>query len=239
MAEPEAETQPEAEPESEPVAEPEAEKPIDLGPPLVEGPENLKRLDPTRPVWVDTKNKRVVLVGQVCQREAPLELFVCLNNTKEHEAVLTVDAQALSVHAGLLAVGAEVGNPVSWDPVYTPASGSEIEITVAWKDDKGQHRTARAQDWILDSTSNKAMTNVWVFAGSSFWVDERTGQKYYQAEGGDLICVSNFSSAMLDLPIESSQAEGKWLFHAFTERIPPLGTPVTIVLKPKLTPTGD
>jgi hypothetical protein len=39
---------------------------------------------------------------------------------------------------------------------------------------------------------------------------------------------------MLDLPIESSQSNEALLFRAFTERIPPLGTPVTLLLTPKL-----
>jgi len=58
------------------------------------------------------EKKRVVIVGQICQRQAPLELFVCLANTKEHESIVTVDVPAKSVHAGLLAAGAEVGNTV-------------------------------------------------------------------------------------------------------------------------------
>jgi len=39
---------------------------------------------------------------------------------------------------------------------------------------------------------------------------------------------------MLDLPIESSQANNALMFKAYTERIPPLGTPVTVLLRPKL-----
>jgi hypothetical protein len=73
----------------------------------------------------------------------------------------------------------------------------------------------------------------WIFGGSGFWKDESTGKEYYQAEGGDFICVANFPSAMLDLPIESSESNADLLFQAFTERIPPRGTPVTLILKPK------
>ena len=43
--------------------------------------------------------------------------------------------------------------------------------------------------------TGKAMTYPWVFAGSRFWTDEETGKQYYQAEGGDFICVSNFGTA--------------------------------------------
>jgi hypothetical protein len=40
---------------------------------------------------------------------------------------------------------------------------------------------------------------------------------------------------MLDLPIESSQANEELMFSAFTDRIPPLGTRVRLVLTPKAT----
>ena len=75
------------------------------------------------------------------------------------------------------------------------------------------------------------MTYPWVFAGSRFWTDEETGKQYYQAEGGDFICVSNFGTAALDIPVESSQSNDALEFEAFTERIPPLGTPVRLVLE--------
>ena len=204
--------------------------------PLVENREALKSLSENekQPIWLDTKNSQVVMVGQVCQTDAPLELFACLKNTKEHEAVLSIDVEAIAAHAGLLALGAETGNPVSWDPEYKPASGTQIEVLVRWKDAEGNVKNARAQDWVYDVENEKAMEHPWVFAGSGFWVDEETGRKHYKAEGGDFICVSNFSSAMLDLPIESSQANNALMFKAYTERIPPLGTPVTVLLRPKL-----
>ena len=83
------------------------------------------------------------------------------------------------------------------------------------------------------------MTAKWVFAGSGFWTDERTGKRYYQAEAGDFICVSNFSTAMLDIPVESSQDNAELLFVANTKAIPPLGTPVRLVLTPKLEKKGE
>ncbi len=41
------------------------------------------------------------------------------------------------------------------------------------------------------------------------------------AESGDLICVSNFTTAMLDIPIESSQSNEGLMFEASTGKIPP------------------
>lgn len=210
-------------------------EPWDLGPPLVDHADALKPLDPEKPVWLDMEDKSVVFVGKICQREVPLELFACLRYTKEHEAIVVADVRAFSVHAGLLAIGAEPGGPVQFHPEYVPASGTEIEVTVRWKDADGKVQTARAQDWIQNTETREAMTQPWIFAGSGFWV-EPDGEKRYQAEGGDFICVANFPTAMLDVPVESSQANQMLMFRAFTERIPPLETPVTVILTPKLQP---
>lgn len=201
--------------------------------PLVEQPEQLQRLDPTDPVWFDKQRQRVVMTGQICGREVPLEMFACLRGTKEHESIVVVDAKAYVVHAGLVAAGADPGNPVQFHPEYVPASGPEVEVAVVWEDEKGQRRVARGQDWIRNMETRKAMEYPWVFAGSQFTKDEQTGREFYLADGGDFICVSNFPSAMLDLPIKSSDSNTALLFEAFTERIPPLGTPVTLILTPK------
>jgi len=212
---------------------PEPEAP-DLGPPLVDAPEKLTRLNKTKPLWLDTAGKRVVMVGEVCQTDVPLEVFACLKGTKEHEAVVTVDVLAYEAHAGLLALGAKVGTPVRWHPTYQAATGCEVEVTVSYKDDQGKVKTVRAQDWVLDTSTGKPMAHQWVFAGSRFRDDPLAGTRVYEAEGGEFVCVSNFATAMLDLSIESSQTDTNLLFKAFTERIPPRGTPVTLVLKPKL-----
>lgn len=78
----------------------------------------------------------------------------------------------------------------------------------------------------------KELNAPWVFGGSGFFRDPKTGEKFYQAEGGDLICVANFATAMIDLAINSTAANEDLAYEAFTERIPPVGTPVTIELIP-------
>ncbi len=203
-------------------------------PPKLPEPKGAKRLSPDYDVWIDPKEKAVIVDGQISLREGMLEMFACTRNTKEHESIVSANTKAYLVHAGLLGLGAEPGSTAKFVPEYKPPTGTEIEVSVRWTDERGKEKTARAQDWIKDIQTGKAMTHPFVFAGSSFWTDEETGKKYYQAEGGDFICVSNFGTAMLDIPVESSQANAELAFEAFTERIPPLGAPVRLVLKPKL-----
>lgn len=188
-------------------------------------------------VWVDTKRKWVILEGQVCLREGPpLEMFACLAGTKEHESVVSIETKAYMVHAALLAVGARPGTPVKFDPKYQPATGPLVDIFLYWTDKAGKPQRARAQDWVRNMKTKKAMEHPWVFAGSFFHVDAETGERRYMAEGGELICVSNFSSATLDLPVASSQSAEELLFDAFTERIPTEGTKVRVALMPRLEP---
>ncbi|MEY3205336.1 MAG: hypothetical protein RLZZ21_1667 [Planctomycetota bacterium] len=190
----------------------------------------LKRLSPTEEVWVDVAKKQVVVGGRIAMADGPIEVFACPEKTKEHEAVVATRSSARLIHAALLAIGLEAGSPVSFDPDYVAARGPTVTIRMRWKDAAGTVQESRAQDWIRNAETGKPLAADWVFAGSTFWKDPQDGQEYYQADGGDLVCVSNFPTATLDLPIESSQSNEALLFEAFEGRVPPRGTEVEMIL---------
>lgn len=197
------------------------------GPPR---PAGLKRLAPDADVWIDPAAKAVVVGCSVAIDRGPIEYFACTKGTKEHESVVAARSPASLVHAALLAVGLVPGKPVSFQPEYVPASGPVVRVTMRWRDEDGSVREAAGQDWIRDTRTGGRMREDWVFAGSSFWKDPTDGTEHYQADGGDLICVSNFPTATLDIPVESSQSNDALLFEAFAGRVPPSGTPVDMVL---------
>ncbi len=190
-------------------------------------------------VWIDTKNHQVVVDGQVCLTRGMLEMFAVPKGTKEHESVVSVDTKAQTVHAALLAAGAVPGTTVKYQPKYTAATGPKVDVLVYWTDANGKPQKSRAQDWVRDIKTKKAMDSYWVFGGSGFYTDEETKKQYYLAEAGDLICVSNFPDAMMDLPIESTDSNDALEFEAFTEHIPPRGTKVTLVLAPQIEKKAD
>ena len=74
----------------------------------------------------------------------------------------------------------------------------------------------------------------WVFAGSHLVSNplDPNAPKRYLANDGFVICLSNFEESMLDLPIRSSDLNAERVYEAFTERIPPEGTKVVVVLEP-------
>jgi hypothetical protein len=193
----------------------------------------LKRLAPQEDVWVDVAKKEVVVGCRIAMAEGPIEVFACPEKTKEHEAIVATRSSARIIHAGLLAIGLDPGSPVSFDPVYAAASGPAVAIRMRWKDAAGTPQESRAQDWIRNAETGKSLAADWVFAGSTFWKDPQDGRQYYQADGGDLVCVSNFPTATLDLPLESSQSNEALLFEAFAGRVPPHGTDVEMILSAK------
>jgi hypothetical protein len=250
-------------------------------------------------VLLDHQGKRVLLKTKVALRDGLLEMLCCKKQTKEHEAILSLDAQAYAVHAALVAAGAEPGKPVSFSPEYQAPTGRKLDVHLTWTDDKGKLQRVPAQNWVRHAihryygepleqlpeglaipresnlrydekhkelswygpmskeqrdemlalskdpayrkaieafhrrSQSRRMEADWVFAGSGFFVDQTTGKQLYKAEAGDLICVANFPSATVDVDVESSASgQENLMFEAWTERIPPIGTPVTIELAP-------
>jgi hypothetical protein len=347
-------------------------------------------------VWIDKKNKRLLLDGEVCLQKGPLELLVCPWNGKLHESVVRIHSKPSTVHAGLLAIGGTPGAPVSYeDNEYKAAYGGIVDVILQWKDENGDTQEAHGQDWVrnrdrradrknaqhaeiikraeksaeetnvIDGNEESYWTPVhpafkkrvekeavekertvirpspvgkqieqlmilsdprvlnpdvpepkkyyrtqfspvekdnpdhqeliqlatgkddddirmdgrlrgrweavfpnqkdaiqdnknnivrsspagkqieeliirgqllehdWVFAGSKFALDPETNDEIYIADrSGEVICVSNFPTAMIDLPIESTSENTQLGFEAASENIPPKGTPVRLILVP-------
>jgi len=184
---------------------------------------------------IDGDKRRVLVNTVVCRRVDQLEQFLCKKMTKEHESILSADVDAEKIHTALILAGAEAGSPVKFQPKYTPAHGTTIKVYVQWEE-KGKTMKVPAQQWIRSVKTQKQMAHDWVFAGSQFLpnFNDPKGKPYYAANYGDLICVSNFDDAMMDLPVASSDKAESLDFEAFTERIPPLETPVLLILEPVL-----
>jgi hypothetical protein len=184
--------------------------------------------------------RRLLFAAEVCLREGPLEVFVCKKRTKEHEAILRIDADARFLHAGLIAVGGRPGTPVQFvnpktmQPEYRPATGSKVEVGLSYRKD-GKVHTHPAREWVRDVRTRKPMAHGWVFAGSRFMeIPDRPDEPpYYMANAGDVIGISNSFDAMLDIPVEVSRDDASLAFEANTDRIPPLLSKVWVTLEVK------
>jgi hypothetical protein len=189
---------------------------------------------------VQGKKRRVVVKSTVCLREGVLEGLLCRKQTKEHEYILSADVDARMVHATLVAAGAKPGSPVKFQPRYVPAAGTVIKITLQYEKD-GKRVSVPAHQWIRDGKTKKDLEQDWVFGGSQFITDpdEKDKPPIYLANHGDMICLCNMESAMLDLPVRSPKTLDDRFFSAMTERIPPVGTAVDVILEPVVVEKKD
>lgn len=109
---------------------------------------------------------------------------------------------------------------------FAKMSEAEKKTLLALSDDKAYRKAIES---IFERSQTKPMQADFVFAGSHTYVDPMTKERFFTAEGGDLICVANFPSALVDVAERSTaDGEGNLLYEAWTERVPPLGTKVTL-----------
>ncbi len=186
-------------------------------------------------IWINHTDKQVMVRGRICLQEGALEMFACPGRSKAHESVIAVEAKSSEIHQCFLALGVNPGKPVQWDPDYTPVQGPSVKILVRWQQGDDYHEV-NARQMVKISGTNKTLEKDWVFGGSQIYVDNVSGEKIYYADSGEMVCLSNFSTAMLDVPMQSSDAADGLLFEANQENIPPPNTQVYMIFAPDTTP---
>jgi hypothetical protein len=221
--------------ESENPTEPQTVSAVDKDQQSIEIGDDWKRLGKNQ-IWINETSKQVMVRGSVCLTEGALEMFACPLQTKEHESIVAVEAKSSEIHACLVALGFEPGSPVRWQPDYAIARGPKIKIEVKWKTDgpKGQEKSVDAKTMVRKSGTEQTMKTDWVFGGSEIFIDRVDGRKIYYADSGEMICLSNFPTAMMDVPIKSSDSAQGLLFEANTEAIPPKETQVYLIMTPRM-----
>jgi len=211
--------------------EPKTEPVVDKEQQSIEIAEGWIRLGKNQ-IWINETTKQVMVRGSICLREGQLEMFACPLHTKEHESIIAVEAESLEIHRSVVALGFDPGSPVQWRPKYKPASGPSIKIDVRWKQD-GKEKTVDAKSMVRKAGTEETMDTDWVFGGSEIFVDRVDGSQIYYANSGEMICLSNFPTAMMDVPIKSSDSAEGLLFQANTDVIPERDTQVYLIMTPR------
>ncbi len=196
-------------------------------------------------LWLENlgERRRVLVEAKVCLREGQfgLECLLCRKHTKEHESILSTEVNAKDIHSALLAAGAKEGSPVQFtdkegNPLKEPVlpSGTRIKVRLQYESE-GKLVTVPAQQWVRDAKTKRDMKHEWVFAGSVLWPNPEEGKpRIYAANtDGAYICITDVPTAMLALPISSSNNPENREFQPHTERIPALDTKVTVILEPQ------
>lgn len=203
---------------------------------------------PGQPVvtWVNrTKGiqRRAVLDLEVVLNRGFLEHLISRSEAgKDHESILSSNFDAEILHTALLGAGLQPGKPAKFlndkrELDYKPATGDPIRIYLEYNLAPEKTELVPAQTWVVGAKDGKILNTDWVYAGS-FKGKSVNGEgveyTYFGANDGRVVCLTNFSTSLLDLPFESvnSDPNGDSLgYKANTEAIPERGTKVRAIFE--------
>lgn len=176
-------------------------------------------------IIIDKRKGEIRVPGKVNMQEGLVELLACGKWGKLHESVLVIDVQPYYLQLALLLLGLEPGNkPLAYqgDP-HTPV-GDHVDIFVEWKNN-GKIVKKRGEELVFNRVTGKPMKKTyWVFTGSLI----QNGIFLAQVEQS-LVTTFHDPATIIDNPLPAGGDDT--LYYANKKVVPPVGTPVTMVIK--------
>lgn len=189
------------------------------------------------------QERRVILEVEVAAVRGYLEHLISRSEAgKDHESILSSSFDAEILKAALVGAGLQPGKPARFinenrEQDFKPATGDVVKIYLEYTDADGKLVAVPAQTWVKRAKDLKPMDVDWVFAGSFRGKGQNAlGEEYiyFGANDGRVVCLTNFGTALLDVPVESINADpqGDSLgFVANTGVIPERGTKVRAIFE--------
>lgn len=150
--------------------------------------EQLQKILAKDGVYLDMKKKEVRVNGTIRIVDDFLEYVLTGPRGKTHETLVIVPSKGSSINAALLALGLKPGSNCKSVPIVpkptekefregapmnrlippkgAPNKGSQVWLSLSWKDAKGQRHTYRIEDLILDLQAGGPIKDVeWIYLG--------------------------------------------------------------------------
>ncbi|HMN95586.1 MAG TPA: YdjY domain-containing protein [Phycisphaerales bacterium] len=207
-------------------------------------------------VRVDLGRRIVSLDAEVCIDLGWLEQIACTPGTREHESLVVLSVRPRDVHAALLLLGLEPGAPGAWRVeegvlIEVPPRGPALRVRTRRTSEEGVTIVEPIERWIRDvNRAGEFPETRWVFAGSvmvtprrspaATAADREAGAEppggdaaFYLADRtGSVVGLVTFGDEVVAFPsvIADQEAVQPQELEAFTERLPPIGTRLTLEL---------
>ena len=174
------------------------------------------------------------------QREGLLEYVVVHDKGKVHESLLrtAINPTHLNIALKLLRYQSspelfplrDEGHPTGLFPTVDAKTkaAARVEIRMLWKDDAAEH-SATVNEMVTNTKNDKPMpAGPWVYGGSL--VDQG---RFVAEMTGDIVAIlTNEVSIFNYAGTSNKQGDNYGDWFALTKRIPAIGTPVTVEIRP-------
>jgi len=205
-------------------------------------PDTPRVLEPFAGVTVRPDERTVELEARACLEAGWLEQIACAPGSREHEALVVIAARPSDVHAALLLAGFEHGAPGSWSYenealTFTPPTGDRLDVRARYERD-GRTIEEAFRAWMVDAEGRPSFPRTpWVFAGSAFaenpdWMGP--GEHYVADQTGSIIGLVTFGDEVVGFEevFADQQSVQPLAWQVRIDHVPPVGTPVTVILRP-------
>jgi hypothetical protein len=207
-------------------------------------------------IKININEKCVDVTSSVCLDSGALELIACTKDTKEHEAIVMVEALPKHIHTALLLVGAVPGNPAMFKQVGTendqswvqiPPRGGLVDVSLVITDKEGKTTERPISDFISpledsygevvgnkkEGEKERFPTSTFLFAGSILDGDGTGPRKYVCDLSGNVISIATFGDEVLCLPDIHASENGQLMWQINAENLPEVGSKVILRLRPQ------
>jgi len=188
-------------------------------------------------ITINQQTREIRFPSKVNMAEGLLEYLLCQQQGKVHEALLVTDISPTHLALvftllryptsnELFALVDESGHPTGQFPAVPAATkaGARITIDVEW-DEHGTRRRQPVNQWLQHAVKNAAMAaGPWLYTGADF-----ADGKFIPEITGDIAAIMLVPTAMINFP-GSDNDDNVWF--AYPQRVPPEGTPVTLIITP-------
>lgn len=189
-------------------------------------------------ITISPKKREIHLPATINDSSDLLEYLLVQEKGKTHEALLLTEASALHLNIALkllkfpespqlFEIVDQDYNPTGKFPEVPEATkkAAQLALHVTWQQD-GTTKTHPISDLIYHQVLEKKMPpSPWLYTGS--YLHEG---KFKAEVAGDLIAIYTAQPAIINFLGDDRTNDDVWIVHP--KNTPPVGTPVTLILKP-------
>jgi len=210
---------------------------------------------------INLQERCVDLEGSICLDRGFLELVACTKGSKEHESIVAIEARPMHIHAALLLLGANPGNPAMRRPIDEqgtrwidlPPKGDPVDVYLVFRNREGKMVEHPISDFVarsgkrseekpddgdVDADEDIGFPHTFLFAGSLLRGSGPGPRRYLSDLSGNVISIATFGDELLCLPGVYSNVNESLMWQVDSTKLPKVGSKVTLRLRPQVKPAA-
>jgi hypothetical protein len=186
-------------------------------------------------IRIDKEAKAVIFPASVNMDKGLLEYLIVRSSGKVHESLLRTNVDPYHLQLALLLLGFEgTDQPISAQGAPEKPKGERIEIIIEYDKKEGAGSSGRinkikAEEWVARKTNGdlKSPGSLdWVYTGSLVVQGQFLAQS-----SGSIAAIYRDPGALIDNASVGGESDEIWFVKEGA--VPPVGTPVTVIIKAK------